>query len=61
MKIKHDINAVDQRMGSLLAKYTDPLLATAELLCDKHPTTDLAFRIITEGFIAQNFSFGEVV
>lgn len=60
MDTQNTENTIDQRVNDLIALYSAPSCATAALLCDEHPDSDLAFRIVREDFSTKDISFGEL-
>ncbi|MBP1158125.1 AMP-binding protein [Rhodococcus sp. PvR099] len=48
------------RVRELLEQYDTPQACAADLLCDRHPDTDVAFTVIEGDLTSRNLSYGEL-
>lgn len=48
------------RVRELLGQYDTPEACAADLLCDRHPDTDVAFTVIEGDLSSRNLSYGEL-
>ncbi|MFC9788056.1 AMP-binding protein [Rhodococcus sp. NPDC127528] len=50
----------DVRVRELLGQYDTPQACAADLLCDRHPATDVAFTVIESDLSARDLTYGEL-
>ncbi|TQF67070.1 AMP-binding protein [Rhodococcus spelaei] len=50
----------DVRVRELLGQYDTPEACAAELLCDRHPETDVAFTVIEADLTSRDLTYGEL-
>jgi acetyl-CoA synthetase len=51
---------IDHRVRELVATYDNPKASAAYLLCDRHPSNSLAYRVIGSDLAADNLTYGEL-
>ena len=60
MMIWREGDWADQRVRSLLALYGDPRACAADLLCDRHDPSAIAYRLIGPDLAARDLTFGDL-
>ncbi|MGW8654556.1 AMP-binding protein, partial [Nocardia salmonicida] len=51
---------LDARVRDLLDRYDGPEACAAELLCDRHPATQIAFTVVEADLSARELTYGEL-